>query len=83
MYRSNRFFYAQLIDDVAGKTLIASHTMEGKGAPKERAVEMGKALAKLAIGKGIKAVVFDRGGFIYTGNVKAFADGAREGGLEF
>lgn len=84
IFKSNTYFYAQLIDDVKGATLVAASDMGAKGKTKtERAKLAGATLAKEAIAKGIKAVVFDRGGFIYTGRVRAFADGAREGGLAF
>lgn len=75
VFKSNAALYAQLIDDVAGKTLAAS-----KGTD---ATKVGTEIAKLATGKSIKKVVFDRGGYIYTGKVKALADAARSGGLEF
>ena len=84
IYRSNKFIYAQLIDDVKGNTL-AQASDEGLKAKTKvlRATEAGKALAKVALAKKIEKVVFDRGGFTYAGRVKAFADGAREGGLKF
>ena len=84
IFRSNKAIYAQLIDDVAGKTLLAvdSRKVKGNGA-KERAVAVGKEIAKQAKGAGIEKVVFDRGGFRYQGAVAALADGAREGGLKF
>jgi len=76
--------YAQLIDDVAGKTLVSAHDMESKkGTKLEHAREVGTEIAKKAVAAGIKTVVFDRGGFIYTGRVAAVADAAREGGLIF
>ncbi len=84
IYKSNRFFWAQIIDDMAGVTIASATTKGVKGKNEtERAAMAGNALAKAAIAKGIKAVVFDRGGFIYTGQVEAFANGAREGGLTF
>ncbi len=90
VYRSLKHIYAQIIDDVAGRTLVAASTLDkelrGKldGLKKtEKAREVGKLIAKRAIEKGIKKVVFDRNGFLYHGRVKALADGAREGGLEF
>lgn len=86
VYRSNRHLYAQVIDDVSGRTLVSASTLadgvEGKG-PQERAKAVGAALAEKAKGAGVGAVVFDRGGFMYHGRVKALAEGAREGGLEF
>lgn len=92
VFRSNSFIYGQLIDDVAQKTLASVSSMDmkkgkkaGKGGTKKTAsaLEAGKALATKALAMKVKKVVFDRGGFIYTGRVKAFADGARAGGLEF
>lgn len=84
VFRSNRALSAQLIDDEAGKTLGGVRTdTKGKKPLTEKAQEAGKKMAELAKSKGVTDVVFDRGGFLYTGNVKAFADGAREGGLVF
>lgn len=84
IFKSNKFMYAQLIDDEKGVTLLAANSSKVKGKNMtEKAIEVGKHLAKAAIEKKIKKVVFDRGGYIYTGKVKALADGAREGGLEF
>lgn len=83
VFRSNRFVSAQLIDDTAGKTLAASHGREFKGAQSVQAKAVGTAIAKAAKAKGIVAVVFDRGGYRYGGQVKALADAAREGGLAF
>ena len=88
VFRSNKQIYAQLIDDVAGNTILAASTatkdMESvKGKKAELAKAAGKALAEKAIQAGIKAVVFDRSGYLYHGRVKALADGAREGGLQF
>jgi large subunit ribosomal protein L18 len=84
VYKSNRHLYGQLIDDERGHTLLAGSTEKTKGKNMiEKAKAAGMALAKLAQDKKIKKVVFDRGGFIYIGQVKAFADGAREGGLTF
>ena len=79
VYRSAKNIYAQIIDDVAGKTLVAASTLE----PALRATAVGKRIAEKALEKGIKEVVFDRGGLVYHGRVKALADGAREAGLEF
>ena len=84
--RSNKRIYAQLIDDERGHTLAAagSHESALRGLPKgPAAAEVGKLLAERATGAGVTAVVFDRGGYRYHGRVKALADGAREGGLEF
>jgi large subunit ribosomal protein L18 len=87
VFRSNRGIEAQLIDDIAGKTLAsASHlglAKSFKGNKSEQAEAVGKALAAAAKKAGIEACVFDRGGYLYHGRVKALADGAREGGLEF
>lgn len=84
VYRSNASIYAQLIDDVTGKTLASSHDMEiKKGTKLERARAVGTEIAKKAEAAGIKTVVFDRGGFLYTGRVAALADAARAGGLLF
>ena len=88
VYRSNKHIYAQLIDDVAAVTLAAASTLDApfKGADsgnKEAAKKVGQLLAERAIAKGLKLVVFDRGGLVYHGRVAALAEGAREGGLEF
>jgi len=85
VYRSNTCVYGQIIDDSKGVTLVAfsADKVKGSGILMERSFDAGKEIAKLAIEKGIKKVVFDRGGFIYTGKIKSFADGAREGGLKF
>ncbi len=84
VYRSNTCVYGQIIDDTKNSTLVAfsADRVKGKGLM-ERSFSAGKEIAKLAMEKGIKSVVFDRGGFIYTGKIKSFADGAREGGLKF
>ena len=81
VYRSNAHIYAQVIDDVAGNTLAAASTVEKEIA--SQISEMGKIVAERALAKGIKEVVFDRGGYIYTGRVAQLAEGAREGGLDF
>lgn len=90
VYRSNMHIYAQIIDDVAGKTLCAASTVEkdiaaqiGEENKKGAAKLVGKTIAQRAINAGIKEVVFDRGGYIYTGRVAELAAGAREGGLDF
>ena len=83
VFRSNKFIYAQLIDDISGKTLASASDMSGKGAKTARAKSTGMKLAEEAKEKKIKKVVFDRGGFSYAGRVKALAEGAREGGLVF
>ena len=87
VYRSLANIRAQIIDDVNGVTLVSASTLEkafeGNGGNKEAAKTVGKMIAEKAMAKGIKKVVFDRGGYIYHGRVKELADGAREGGLEF
>ena len=87
VYRSNSNLYAQIIDDVAGNTLVAASTLDKEVKTKksnvEAAKEVGALIAKKAVAKNIKTVVFDRGGYIYHGVVKALAEAAREGGLEF
>ena len=87
VFRSESNIYAQIIDDVAGSTLVAASTVEkafeGNGGNCEAAKKIGAVLAERALQKGIEEVVFDRGGYIYHGRVKALADGAREGGLKF
>ncbi|AMJ40157.1 MULTISPECIES: 50S ribosomal protein L18 [Anaerotignum] len=90
VFRSNKHMYAQIIDDVTHHTLVAASTMESEIASKVEftstvaaAAVVGEVLAKRAVEKGITEVVFDRGGFIYHGKVKALADAAREAGLNF
>ena len=87
VYRSNNHIYAQIIDDVAGTTLVSASTLDKevttKHANKAAAKEVGTMIAKKALEKNIKTVVFDRGGYIYHGVVKELAEAAREGGLEF
>ena len=84
VYRSLNNIYAQLIDDEKGVTLVSASTIKLKtGGNVAAAREIGKAVAELAVEKGIKKVVFDRGGFLYHGRIKALADAAREAGLEF
>ncbi len=86
VHRTNRFIYAQLIDDSAKKTLAAASSRElpkGKRNKTEEAAAVGELLAQAAKAKGISRAVFDRGGYRYHGRVKALADGARKGGLEF
>ncbi|MFN4146599.1 MAG: 50S ribosomal protein L18 [Runella sp.] len=87
VFRSNTRIYAQLIDDTKGQTLVSASSIE-LGAEKhsvnaEDAKKVGVKLAEKAIAAGVTAVVFDRNGYLYHGKVKAFADGAREGGLKF
>ena len=87
VYRSNSNLYVQVIDDVAGNTLVSASTLDKsvktKHANKEAAKELGALIAKKALEKNIETVVFDRGGYIYHGVVKELADAAREGGLKF
>ena len=87
VYRSNTNLYVQVIDDVAGNTLVSASTLDKeiktKHANKEAAKELGLLIAKKAAAKKIKTVVFDRGGYVYHGVVKVLAEAAREGGLEF
>lgn len=90
IFRSQMHIYAQIIDDVAGTTLASASTVElvknkvlAKGCNVEAAGAVGEAIAKKAQDKGIKAVVYDRGGFLYHGRIAALADKAREAGLEF
>ena len=88
VHRSGRHIYAQVIDDAAGKTVAAASTLDndlkGKtGATKDGAAAVGKTIAERAKQAGVSTVVFDRGGFLFHGRVKALADAAREGGLEF
>ena len=87
VYRSNKETYVQLIDDTAGVTLAAASTRDKDftrtGTKGEQGKAVGTALAKKAAEKGISVVVFDRGGYLYHGRVKAVAEGAREGGLKF
>jgi large subunit ribosomal protein L18 len=87
VYRSNAEVYVQLIDDLNGITLLAASTkdktFQRSGNKSEQSKAVGTELAKLAAAKGISDVVFDRGGYLYHGRVKALAEGAREGGLKF
>jgi large subunit ribosomal protein L18 len=85
VFRSAKHMYAQLIDDVKGKTLLSANDLKIKKTKgkTESAKELGKAIAKLAIENKIEKVVFDRAGYQYHGRVKAVAEGAREGGLKF
>jgi large subunit ribosomal protein L18 len=90
VFRSSKHIYAQLIDDARARTLVAASTLEKDlktslktGADKAAATAVGKLLAERAVKAGIKAVVFDRGGYRFHGRIKALADGAREGGLSF
>ena len=90
VFRSNNHMYAQIIDDTVGKTLVSASTLDKdvkaeceKTNNVEAATVVGKVVAKKALEKGITTVVYDRGGFVYEGKVKALADAAREAGLEF
>ena len=87
VYRSNAHISAQIIDDVAGVTLVSASTQEknfqGNGGNKEAAAFVGKLIGERAVAKGITEVVFDRGGYLYHGRVSELAEGAREGGLKF
>ncbi|MFY0637417.1 50S ribosomal protein L18 [Maricaulis maris] len=90
VYRSSKNIYAQLIDDVSGKTIVAASSLEeaaqkehGKGCDTKAAGIVGKLIAERAVKEGVKDVVFDRGGYIFHGRVKALAEAAREGGLNF
>ena len=87
VFRSGKHIYAQIIDDAAGRTVAAASTLvkgeKSLGANIDAAVKVGKDIAEKAKAAGITAVVFDRGGFLFHGRVKALADAAREGGLEF
>ena len=84
VFRSLKHIYAQLVDDVAGRTIATVSSVKvGEGKKTEKAAEVGKQIAAIAKDRGITTVVFDRAGYQYHGRVKAVADGAREGGLEF
>ena len=87
VYRSNSNIYAQIIDDTVGKTLVSASTLDKeiktKYSNKEAAKEVGTLIAKRALEKNIKIVVYDRGGYVYHGVIKELAEAAREGGLEF
>ena len=90
VFRSNNHMYAQVIDDVAGNTIVSASTLQSEvkeGLEKtnnvEAAAKLGEVIAKKALDNGINEVVFDRGGYVYHGRVAAVADGAREGGLKF
>ena len=87
VFRSNANIYAQIIDDVKGCTLVSASSLEkgfeGRGNNCEAAAKVGEAIAQRAKDKGIDTVVFDRGGYLYHGRVKALAEGARKAGLEF
>ncbi len=84
VFRSNASIYCQIIDDLKGHTLAAASSKEtAQGTKTEQAVAVGKIIAEKAKAAGISSVVFDRGGYLYHGRIKALAEGAREGGLQF
>lgn len=87
VFRSAKHIYAQVIDDTSGKTLVSASTLDKEfaadGDKKAKANAVGKLIASKALGSGLKAVVFDRNGYVYHGRVKSLSDGAREAGLEF
>jgi large subunit ribosomal protein L18 len=87
VYRSNKGIYAQIIDDVSGKTLVSASSLSkefsASGTKSDQSAAVGKLVAEKAVAAGIKDVVFDRNGYLYHGRVKSLADGAREGGLNF
>ena len=87
VFRSNKSIYAQLIDDLAGTTMLSASstdkTQKSDGTKSEQANNVGKALAEKAVAAGITECVFDRNGYLYHGRIKSLADGAREGGLKF
>ena len=85
VFRSNKAIYCQLIDDLSGTTLTSASSVEvgASGTKIEQAKEVGKKMAEKALAENITSVTFDRGGYLYHGRVKALADGAREGGLQF
>jgi large subunit ribosomal protein L18 len=85
VFKSNTGIYAQLIDDIKGVTVAASSSIElgKKKVNIENSKSVGKKLAEKAVSSGVKEIVFDRNGYLYHGNIKAFAEGAREGGLKF
>ncbi|MCB0481301.1 MAG: 50S ribosomal protein L18 [Flavobacteriales bacterium] len=86
VFRSNKEFYAQLIDDSNGKTILSSSSLknkDAKGTKIEQAITVGKSIAELSKASGFETVKFDRNGYLYHGRVKAFAEAAREGGLKF
>ena len=87
VYRSNKQLYAQIVDDLSGKTLVSAGSLQNKDAQSiakiEQAKMVGKDIAEKAVASGITEVVFDRNGYLYHGRVKSFAESAREGGLKF
>ncbi|MEJ6734532.1 MAG: 50S ribosomal protein L18 [Flavobacteriales bacterium] len=83
VFRSNKDIYVQLIDDLNGSTLVAASSKEVSGSKMEQANSVGKSIAEKAMAAGITEIVFDRGGYLYHGRIKALAEGARESGLKF
>jgi large subunit ribosomal protein L18 len=85
VFRSNTGIYAQIIDDIKGVTIASASTVElgKKTVNMENSKNVGKKLAEKAVASGVQSIVFDRNGYLYHGNIKAFAEGAREGGLKF
>lgn len=83
IFKSNKAIYAQVIDDNSGATLASASSLKMKGTMLEKSVKVGEEVAKRATDKKVKKVVFDRGGFLYTGHVKSLADSARKAGLSF
>ena len=85
VFRSNTGIYAQIIDDIKGVTIASASTVElgKKTVNMENSKSVGKKLAEKAVASGVESIVFDRNGYLYHGNIKAFAEGAREGGLKF
>ena len=88
VFRSARHIYAQVVDDATGRTLVSASTLDegvrgAEGDKKARAAAVGRLVAERATAAGVDAVVFDRGGYLYHGRIKALADAAREGGLNF
>ncbi|MEZ5896107.1 MAG: 50S ribosomal protein L18 [Parvularculaceae bacterium] len=90
VFRSSKNISAQIIDDKSGKTIVSASSLDaalrdqiGKGGDKDAAAKVGKAIAERAVAANIKEVVFDRGGYIFHGRIRALADAAREGGLSF
>jgi large subunit ribosomal protein L18 len=83
VFRSNKSIYCQIIDDTKGVTLAAASSIKASGAGIAQAAAVGKEIAEKALAAGVKVIVFDRSGYLYHGRVKALADSAREGGLQF
>lgn len=84
VFKSNRYIYAQVIDDNKGETIVSASSLgEKKGTMIEKAIKVGEAISKLAKEKKVEKVVFDRGGFYFAGHIKALAESARKGGLKF